>query len=394
MGFIADIVFSKFKISSVILLMFLGFLIGPLLGIVDVSEGEIIKEIYPIVGALAFILILFDAGTKTNVIRLIKTAPKSTAFTIFVFVVTVFSLGFFLKYIAGMNILSGLLLGAIVGGISSPIVISLVDKLPVSAKVKDSLILESTLTDVLCVLTSVLILKIIIGGGTDFAVNSITTFFVSTFSVSIVLGIAAGAIWIFILSKMPKNSFFYMLTLAILFFLYSITEYNGGNGAIAVFVFGLLMGHMEEINALINFDNDRKVDKKFLLFQDEVTFFVRTFFFVYIGLLLSVKYVNFITIYFSLLVLAIAVVARSIGSFIIFKDCDSKEKIILNSMIPRGLAAAVLVTYVGGDVMIMYLEEIVFMVILVTNIFPSLMVYLLDSKFLNIDSSEETEQEI
>jgi cell volume regulation protein A len=193
---------------------------------------------------------------------------------------------------------------------------------------------------------------------------------------------------------MPKNSFFYMLTLAILFFLYSITEYNGGNGAIAVFVFGLLMGHMEEINALINFDNDRKVDKKFLLFQDEVTFFVRTFFFVYIGLLLSVKYVNFITIYFSLLVLAIAVVARSIGSFIIFKDCDSKEKIILNSMIPRGLAAAVLVTYVGGDVMIMYLEEIVFMVILVTNIFPSLMVYLLDSKFLNIDSSEETEQEI
>jgi cell volume regulation protein A len=377
-GFMADIVFERIKISNLIILMLLGFLLGPILGIADVSEGGIIKGIYPIVGALAFIIILFDAGTKTNLNRLIKTAPRATLFTIIVFVMTVLMTTAVLHFIFMWELLYALLLSAVVGGISSPIVISLVKKLDVSDIVKDTLTYESTLTDVLCVLTSVIIIEIIIESGAVIGVNDVFSFFVSTFSVSIVLGAVAGIGWIFALSKLPKHSFYYMLTMAMLFVLYAVTEYAEGNGAIAVFVFGLIIGHMRQFSKFIKFDDESIIDKRFLKFQDEVTFFVTTFFFVYIGFLLSPVHVNFYTAFFSLLILAVAMVARGIGKVLIYPDLSGNDELVINSMLPRGLAAAVLASLpAASGIYIQYFQEIVFMVILVSNLFPSIVIYLM-----------------
>ncbi|MCD6227141.1 cation:proton antiporter [Candidatus Micrarchaeota archaeon] len=389
LGFIADILFERIKISNVVILMILGFIIGPLLGIADVSEGSVIKDIYPIVGALAFIVILFDAGTKTNINRMLKTAPKATVFTILVFLLTVIILSLILYYIFSWEILYAILFSGVVGGISSPIVITMVKKLPLSNEIKYSLSYESTLTDVLCVLTAVIVMQIIIEGGAAVTPNDILSYFVSTFSVSIVLGGIAAMLWIFTLSKLPKHSFYYMLTMATVFLLYSITEYSAGNGAIAVFIFGLVIGHVKELESYVKVDEQYLIDNKFLKFQDEVTFFVRTFFFVYIGLLLSPSQVNFITVYYSLLVLGVAIVARGIGKMVMYPKVKGTDEIILNSMVPRGLAAAVLASYpLTQGLYIPNFEETVFMVILITNLFPSIIIFLFGKDLNKIEEKQ------
>lgn len=359
--------------------MLLGFLIGPILGIADVSETSVIKNIYPIVGALAFIIILFDAGTKINLNRMFKTVPKATAFTFLVFFLHVTFLSLLLHFVFDWKFLYALLFSAVVGGISSPIVITLVRKLPLSPIVKDSLIYESTLTDVLCVITSVIIMQVIMESANVVSINEILSYFVSTFSVSIVLGGAAACIWIFILSKLPKHSFYYMLTMAMLFILYSLTEYSNGNGPIAVFVFGLVIGHIKELSKYIKIDEQYFIENKFLKFQDEVTFFVRTFFFVYIGLLLSPSHINFVTTYYSLLVLGVAIITRGIGKIIIFPELKGTDEILMNGMLSRGLAAAVLASLPQAKgIVIPYFEETVFMVILITNLFPTILIFLLN----------------
>jgi len=396
LGFIAEVLFKKFKISNIITLMLLGFIIGPLLGLADVSDGGIIKSVYPIVGTLAFIIIMFDAGAKLNINRIMTTLPKATLFTILVFVFNLVLLTLFLNYFIDWPFLEAALFSAVVGGISSPIVISLVRNLPITDKVKEGLIFESTITDVLCVLTSVIIIQIIINGAETLTINSISVFFISTFSISIVFGALAAILWIAMLFKLPKGASNYILTMAMLFVVYALTEYSGGNGAISVLIFGIFAGHLKEIGQFIVYEELNVIDSTFLNFHDEITFFVRTFFFVYLGLLISISYINPVTLFYSLLVLFIAVLVRIIAKFFVFPDLRNGDAIVVNTMVPRGLAAAVLAFYplTYGIHLVNSFEEIVFIVILITNLFPSFIVYLYWNVMKKDDGSSGKSEQI
>ena len=69
------------------------------------------------------------------------------------------------------------------------------------------------------------------------------------------------------------------MTIAVVFILYSLVEAVRGNGAIATFVFALLLGNFNEIANRLKLKGEFALDTKFRDFQVEVSFFVRTFFF-------------------------------------------------------------------------------------------------------------------
>ncbi len=88
-GFLANAIFERTRVSQVLILIALGFLLGPASGVIDAQENPVLSGITPFVGILALIILLFDGGITLNVFSLVKVLPKATAFTLIVFILSV-----------------------------------------------------------------------------------------------------------------------------------------------------------------------------------------------------------------------------------------------------------------------------------------------------------------
>lgn len=375
MGFLANQIFDRTRISNVIILVAFGFLLGPIAGLLDVSPESVIVSILPFIASLALIFLLFDGGIEFDIFGLARTIPKSMVFTLLVFAIGMLFISGFMVVALGWPILHGLLLGAVVGGSSGAVVISLLEKSNIKKETKSLLTVESTLTDALVIITAVILIQLMTAGAAP-AAGTVAGLFLSSFTIAIVLGLIAAFIWIFLMNRFAMHLYTYMLMLALLFGLFAITEEVGGSGGIAVFTFGIMLGNAKKLGKFANIEWVNPVSRTTRLFQEEVTFFVRTFFFVYVGLLMSVEYFQPIVILVSLAIVALVLIGRYIFQKIIIRDTPLADQGTIVTMMPRGLAAAVVATLPStSGIMIANFQEIVFTVILLTNIAATLGVF-------------------
>ncbi|VVC03818.1 K(+)/H(+) antiporter NhaP2 [Candidatus Bilamarchaeum dharawalense] len=377
-GFLATAIFERVHISQVILLMAFGFLLGPIFHIIDVSEGSIIVSIMPFVATLALIVLLFDAGLMIDIFSVAKAIPKGTLFTFLVFILGLIFVTAFTAIALAWPILHGVLLGAVVGGTSSAIVITMVEKIKIGRETKSLLTVESTITDALCIIVAVLVIQLIV---TNQALEPgvIVNLLLSSFSLAVLVGCICAIAWVFLIQKFSVTKYAYMLTLALVFGVYAITEAVKANGGFAVFVFGLVLGNSRELGKLLNLDVGLTVNPTIQLFQEEITFFVRTFFFVYIGLLFSLTYFTQQIVAVSTVLIVIFLIARWVGQKITLGDLPVKDRNIVISVLPRGLAAAVLATMpLTNGIMIQDFQPIAFGVILLSNIVATLGIFVFD----------------
>lgn len=379
-GFAAAFFFDKTRISEVILLMLFGFLLGPVFGLLDVSAGSVIVSILPFVGSLALIVLLFDGGMEFDIFGLAKAIPKSMLFTLIVFILSVLIVTAFTSLLLSWPLLHGALLGATIGGISSAVVITMVEKTGLKKETKSLLTVESTLTDALCIITAVIIVEIIIGGSAP-ELGSAASLLLSQFTIAIMLGIVAAGIWIMIIDRFALHNYAYMLMLALVFILFSVTEEVRGSGGIAVFTFGIILGNASKIGKMAKVHWQNPVNRMMRLFQDEVTFFVRTFFFVYIGLLLSLEYFTPTVMAISIAITALLILPRMAAKKLILPDLPKRDSNVTMTMMPRGLAAAVLATLpLTRGLMIGNFQELVFAVLLLSNVAATIGIYLFDKE--------------
>ncbi len=376
-GFLATLIFDRTRISQVIILIMFGFMLGPLMNVVDVSPASVIVSLLPFLATLALIVLLFDAGLMIDVFAVARAIPRSTLFTLLVFGLSVALVAAFCFLVLGWPVLHGILLGAVVGGTSSAIVIAMVEKARVTKETRSLLTVESTITDALCILVAVIVIQLILSNHIPDA-GALLNLLLSTFTIAILIGLACAAAWIFIIERTsPKYA--YMLTLALVFGLFAFTEALKANGGFAVFVFGLMLGNSRELGKLIHIRREIKVCPAIRLFQEEITFFVRTFFFVYIGLLLSPAYFSPFILVFSLGLLALFIISRWVAQKLLLANQPDKDRKIAIAMLPRGLAAAVLATMpLSNGIEIPDFQQIVFVVILLSNIVATIGVFIFD----------------
>lgn len=132
LGFLGDYLFRRTGIPDVLILLFLGFVLGPILNIIHPSDLSSITALF---ASLALLIILFDGGLHINLYKALQGSPRATllAFSgMFIsMVLTAAFAFFFLKW----NFINGLLLGAIVGGSSSSIVMPLISRMRVHEKI-------------------------------------------------------------------------------------------------------------------------------------------------------------------------------------------------------------------------------------------------------------------
>lgn len=367
LGYITSQIFERTKIPDVLMLMFVGMLLGPILHIVSI-EGPI-STLAPFIGALALIIILFDGGLNLNLFRVLTALTKAAGFTVLVFVLSVVFLGIFMHLVFGWTYLEGLLLGAVLGGTSSAMVIPIISKLSMSEDSKVILSLESAITDALCIVVAISLIEILSLGVVNLRDTAGTL--ASAFSTSGVIAVIFAILWIGLINKLYIKEVKYSLTLAVVFILYSIVELVRGNGAIAVLVFALLLSNFNELAKRFRIKGKFELDTSVRAFQVEVTFFVRTFFFIFIGLMFNIDALNFNTITLAWVIFLILIIARIIGVKALIvsdKRIAPFEKSII-SMMPRGLAAAVLASMpLAAGIVIPYFADIAFTIIILTNI--------------------------
>ena len=337
LGVAGEAFFKKTGIPDVAFLMILGVIIGPVFGLI---QPEAVIQVVPYFASLALIIIMFDGGLNLDIKHVIKTAHFSVTLAILGFILSVVIITLAAHYALEWLWLESILLGSIVGGSSSAIVFGLVRNIKISEETKSMLSFESALTDILATIVAFILFEAVLAGYFD--LQTLQETLGRAIVVGLVLGFGVGIPWMYVSTKLGNAQHAYMLTLGILFVLFFLANSFGESGALTALVFGLMLGNKNHLSRILKFKLPRiEMDDPT---HNQLTFLVRSFFFVFVGLMASFGQIEYLI--FGILITIIVYFGRTIvGKITLTKRFSKLDRAVTNSMIPRGLAAAVLATY-------------------------------------------------
>ncbi len=337
LGVAGEAFFKKTGIPDVAFLMIFGVIIGPVLGII---QPEAVIQVVPYFAALALIIIMFDGGLHLDIKHVVKTAHFSVTLAILGFILSVVIITLAAHFALGWLWLESILLASIVGGSSSAIVFGLVRNIKISEEVKSMLSFESALTDILAMIAAFILFEAVLIG--HFDLQTLQETLGRAIVVGLVLGFGVGIPWMYVSTKLGNAQHAYMLTLGILFVLFFLANSFGESGALTALVFGLMLGNKKHLSRILKFKLPKiEMDDPT---HNQLTFLVRSFFFVFVGLLASFGQIEYI-VFGILITIAVYVGRIFVGKVTLTKRFSKLDRAVTNSMIPRGLAAAVLATF-------------------------------------------------
>ena len=333
--------FAKTRIPSVLLLMVIGLILGPVSGLINPDSFGTAGSVFT---TITLICILFQSGTTLDLKVLGKSiGPALLAAVLNFIVITGISilLG---TYFLHIKLVHSCFLGAALGGTSSAVVIPMVNQLRPSEKASTILNLEAALSDIICLIIAMSLLESF--GTGDVNPGEIALDILFTMFVSYTIGGLAGFAWIVVLKKWLanlRNSMF--TTFALAFIVYGLTNLIGMNGGMAILTFGLAVANFhssplarksmaDRASSMVLNDNDRN-------FYSEIVFILQTYFFVYIGI--SIRFNNWLHILIGAVFTALMFGTRYLTMSLMGKKGLSKrDRRLLRVLSPKGLVAAVL----------------------------------------------------
>ena len=366
LGVAGEAFFKKTGIPDVAFLMILGVIIGPVLGIIG---PDAVLQVVPYFAALALIIIMFDGGLNLDFKNMVKTAHYAVVLAILGFALSMTIVSIFAHYGLGWEWLDSILLSSIVGGSSSIIVFGLVRKLQVSEETKSMLSFESAMTDILATIGAFILFEAVLLG--QFNLDLLGVTIGKAIVVGLILGFAVGVPWMYITTKLGNAQHVYMLTLGILFVLFFLANSFGESGALTALVFGLMLGNKKHFSRFLRFKLPTISTDDSM--HNQLTFLVRAFFFVFVGLLASFGQIEYLV--FGVIATVVIYIGRLLVTKVsLTKKFSRLDRKVTSVMIPRGLAAAVLATYpitMGLPNAEAY-PQIVFMIIMVSVIITTI----------------------
>ena len=145
------------------------------------------------------------------------------------------------------------------------------------------LTLESAMNSILSVVFFFAFVGIYNNGGIGWV--SIVSSISAQFLIGIAIGFVLSLPWVFLLYRFQKQGLTYVLTIGFVLITYSLSTVLGGNGILAVLIFGIILGNYHLLNRVfkrqISMD---PLEKQLEVFQGEISFFLETLFFVFLGL--------------------------------------------------------------------------------------------------------------
>jgi potassium/hydrogen antiporter len=371
-------IFSRKRIPDVLLLIIIGLIIGPLLNIVNIDHFGLIG---PVFTTITLVTILFEGGTELRFEALRNSLKGTTLLTNLNFFSTMIIVGLGGWLFFGMSPLVAFMLGSIIGGTSSAVVIPLVKQLTMGEKGRTVLILESAFSDVLCIVFALAFIEAFDLG--SIKVGTMVGQIFASFVLATIMGLIGAFFWSVVLHRIRniKNSIF--TTPAFVFIIYGISEILGYSGAIAALAFGIGLANIDylqgtTISKYFTKKPDSLNETEKILFGEAV-FLLKTFFFIYIGI--SIKLDDWVSILIGLLITIILYGVRiPIVRASMPKSTEKTDLYFMAGMVPKGLAAAVLAT-IPLQKGIPYGEHIMnvtFAVVLFSIVFTSVLIPLIE----------------
>ena len=337
-AFIGDYLFKKINFPDILVLLGLGYILGPVLNIVDPAW---VAPAAPIIANLSLVVILFNGGLGLEFSQARVTAPRAIALALVGIVASMFAAAAFVYYVLDWEFMDSLLIGAIVGGTSPAIVMPLIRRAKVSPEISSILHIESALNGALVIVIALVILEVMTIGATEHVAPVIAKAIGMRFLIGLGIGGAAGFAWLWVLTFIEGELYDDILTLAVLFLLYLAVESLQGSGAIFALVFGLIIGNGMYFARFLRTKRTIEIHNTMMTFHSQIYFIVKTFFFGYLGLMITFDDPNVVVPSICLalallLVRCIVVPVISIGKKSLLANTG-----ILATMLPRGLSAAV-----------------------------------------------------
>lgn len=367
-------IFERKGIPDVLMLMLIGIIIGPLLHLITPESFGIVTGIFT---TITLVFILFQGGLDLRFETMRSSLRGMSLITSINFAATTLVVGLIAWLLIDLEPIPAFTLGAILGGTSSAVVIPLVKQLKLQESAKTILVLESALSDVLCIVFVLALIQAYTSDGIK--IGTIIGNIISSFTLASLLGMVSAILWSVLLAKVRtiNNSMF--TTPAFVFVIYGIAESLGFSGAIAALAFGITLANIDRfrikviqkiVHSGLNTFND--TEKQFF---SEIVFLLKTFFFVFIGI--SIQFTNGWALLFGFFITVVIYLLRiPVVKFSIYEPLPTIDLTIMSTMVPKGLAAAVLANLPvqynlpGGEM----IRDLTYSVILTSIILTSILI--------------------
>lgn len=378
--FIANIcalLFSKKRIPDVLFLILIGILLGPVLKIITLDD---FGKTGSVLTTVTLVFILFNGGLDIKIEDL-KKAWKSTlalTFSSIFFTVGIIAI---VGHLYGLSLLNSFILGFILCGIAATVVIPLTSYLKIGKQTKTVLILESALSDVICLIMSLALINAEqIGGNLNY--GRILGSIVSSFLIATLIAFFASILWGTIIKRIRRFKSSMFLITAYVFIIYGITEILGYSGAIAALVFGICVANLKDIHNKFFKKlkmNDTTLSDNEMKFNNEIGFLLKTIFFVYIGICIPID--DYKAMLIGILITLLLILQRTfVAKHFSPAGANSFDKSIISTTVQKGLASAVLASlpmqYGLEDGV--FIRSITFEVILFSIIISSFLIFIIE----------------
>jgi cell volume regulation protein A len=386
LGFIFHALFNRIRITSVLPLMLIGLLFGPILKLIPVGPSSVVAELTPLITAVAISFILFDVGLNINFSRLARVLARATAFSVSVAMVSALLVSVAVYFVFHWSILEAMIFGLAISSTGSVIIPTIVKSANMLENLKTTLLYESISMDIFSLMVPLVLFGFITTQSITIS-GAVGQLFYTVFG-SVILGVIVSFFWLYMLGSFKGDikGYTWMLTITMVVATYAVAQQLGMSGAITAFVFGLLLAN---ISSLTRDKKHRLMHRHFVValgitnhiksYQKEIVFFVSTFFFVYIGTLFNLSEASVALIGVAALLTALIFFVRYLfvpllgGYMSENKKARAVERHIVEFSMPRGTSPAVIATVpIALGILIPNFINQLFLIILFTNIISAI----------------------